>query len=318
MAASNLTSTSRNTVVGYFADSEDAHRAINDLIAGGFRPNEIGAAFNAGSTSTASGSEETGEELRPIVGPNAPGAGTTTSGAGSDSSAVTPAGLSTGGGTMTSGASRPGPIPGGEIPSTLPHTIHSTLPSSLHPNPDAPLTGAQTLANYPATGGLHEVQKSSEPGWWEKLKNSFSGSDAASTTNSSVTDKTSRNFGTGEGHIGAYSNGDYAYSSAAFESAFFGMGIPSAHARYLSSRIRRGGAIVTVDAGTLNTEAEQIMERNSGSIRYEERSGTPSALASAEAWEEAHGEGRVRLLGRVQHAYPGYVSSSGSATRKAS
>jgi hypothetical protein len=321
MATGNWTNSSRRTVVGYFADGEDAQRAINDLIAEGVSPSEIGAAFHSGIASATPPITASEREIRPVVGPNAPGAGSSTAGAASDSSAVTPAGLSTGAGTASSGASRPGPIPGAEIPSelpsTLPHTIHSTLPSTLHPNPDAPLEAAHS---YPATGGFHEAPKSSGPNWWEKLKDVFGGESTTDRARrDAVADSTSTNFGTGEGHLGAYPDYDYAYSGAAFESAFFGMGIPPAHAKQLSARIRRGGAIVTVDAGSTNANAEQIMERNGGAVTYEAAGASmPSTLATADAWEEANREGRVQLFGRVQRVYPGYVSSSGSATRKAS
>ena len=326
MATGNWTNSSRRTIVGYFADGEDAHRAINDLIAEGFRPSEIGAAFHSGMASATPPIPASEREIRPVVGPNAPGAGSSTAGAASDSSAVTPAGLSTGGGTASSGAARPGPIPGAEtpsgLPSMLPHTIHSTLPSTLHPNPDAPLETAPAAHSYPATGGFHEAPKSSGPNWWEKLKDVFGGESASTTKRArreAVADSTSTNFGTGEGHLGAYPDYDYAYSGAAFESAFFGMGIPPAHAKQLSARIRRGGAIVTVDAGAMNANAEQILERNGGAVAYEAGSAsTPSTLATEDAWEEANREGRVQLFGRVQRVYPGYVSSTGSATRKAS
>jgi hypothetical protein len=188
----------------------------------------------------------------------------------------------------------------------------------LHPNPDAPLNAAQAASSYPATGSFHEAPKTSGPNWWEKLKHVFGGD---STTDrprrDAVSDNTSTNFGTGEGHLGAYPDYDYAYSGAAFESAFFGMGIPQDHARQLSMRIRRGGAIVTVDAGAMNVDAEQIMERNHGTVQYE-AAATPSTLASEDAWEEANREGRVQLFGQVQRVYPGYVSSTGAPTRKAS
>jgi hypothetical protein len=315
MAAGNWTTASRRTVIGYFSDGEDAYRAINDLLGEGFRPSEIGAAFQSpGAAFEWDSNTAVDQEIRPAVGPNAPGAGSTASGAASDSSAVTPAGLSTGGGTVTSGAERPGPIPGGEIPSGLPHSIPSTIPSTLHSS--LPHQGmAQTANAYPATGGIHEAHKVS--GWWEKLTHVF-GDENTSEHNRrrTVADKTS-SFGTGEGHPAAYPEYDYAYSSEAFESAFFGMGIPSAQARELTSRIGRGGAIVTVDAGAMTVNAEQILERNHGSVRYEQAS-APSSLVSEHAWEEANGERRVQLFGRVQHVYPGYVSSSGSATRKAS
>jgi hypothetical protein len=323
MATGNLGTSSRRSVVGYFSQGEDAQRAIDDLLTAGFRPSEIGAAFHSGAASSSvAQTSADNRELRPVVGPNAPGAGSTVSGAASDSSAVTPAGLSTGGGTVESGAGRPGPIPGAEIPSsipsTLPHTIQSSLPSTLHPNPSAPLPSQAAVA-YPATGGFHEDRKKDQTGWFEKLKHVFGGDSDSSRVTPNVVDKTSTNFGTGEGHIGAFPEYDFAYSSAAFESAFFGMGIPSTHARQLSTRIARGGAIVTVDAGGLNADAEQILERNHGVVGYEEATPTAtSTLRSEDAWEEANREGRVQLFGRVQSVYPGYVSSTGSATRKAS
>jgi hypothetical protein len=330
MATGNWSNTSRRTVVGYFADGADAHRAINDLLAEGFRPGEIGAAFHSGIAAvpapsvknTSAGTPDM--EIRPAVGPNAERSGSTTAGAASDSSSVTPAGLSTGGGTATSGAERPGPIPGAEIPgtlpTTLPHTIHSTLPSTLHPNPDAPLPSQQVAPAYPATGGFHETPGNAETDWGEKLKHVFGGesdSPSAVARRQGIADQTSTNFGTGEGHIGAYPDYDYAFSSAALESAFFGMGIPPAHARQLSGRIRRGGAILTVDSGSRSEKAEQIMERNRGTIGYEEAAGT--AASSAESIrDDVNREDRVQIFGRVQRVYPGYVSSTGEATRKAS
>lgn len=328
MATGNWTNTSRGTVVGYFTDGADAYCAINDLLAEGFRPGEIGAAFHSGLAAVPASSAKNASagapdtEIHPAVGPNAARSGSTTAGAASDSSSVTPAGLSTGGGTATSGAERPGPIPGAEIPgtlpTTLPHAIHSTLPSTLHPNPDAPLPSQQAAIAYPATGGFHEMPSNAEANWGERLKHVFGGendSPSAVARRQGVADQTSTNFGTGEGHIGTYP--DYAYSSAAFESAFFGMGIPPAHARQLSGRIRRGGAIVTIDSSLSGEKAEQILERNRGTVRYEEA--TAAAPSSAESIrEDVNREERVQLFGRVQRVYPGYVSSTGEATRKAS
>jgi hypothetical protein len=331
MGTSIWTNSSRRTVVGYFADGEDAHRAINELLEQGFRPSEIGAAFHSGpgasgpvaSTDAMPASAARRDmEIHPATGPSAPGAGSTVAGAASDSSAVTPSGLSTGAGTVSSGADRPGPIPGAEIPSglpsTLPHTIKSTIPSTLHPENTVFAGNASVSPAYPATGSFHEARKHDAPNWWDKLKNIF-GNDTSSERahENTVADKASTNFGTGEGHLGAYPDYDYAYSGAAFESAFFGMGIPTEHARQLSGKIRRGGAIVTVDAGALNANAERVFERNHGTVRYE-ASTSSSTLASEDAWEDANRESRVQLFGSVQRVYPGYISSTGSATRKAS
>lgn len=325
MAIENLTINSRRTVVGYFANGEDAHRAINDLLENGFRPSEIGAAFHTayasasggtGNSTIATGTLAAGK----TTAPGTQETGTSTAGAASDSNAVTPAGLSTGGGTVTSGAVRPGPIPGAEIPdtipSTLPHTIQSTLPSTLHPNPNAPLPTAGVRNDYPATGGIHETRRKSSPDWWEKLKHVFgTDSETEAARRQNVVDKTSTNFGTGEGHIGAYPDYDYAYSGAAFESAFFGMGIPPDHSRMLSNRIRRGGAIVTVETARLGNEAEEILERNFGSVRYEDSATAPLTESVNDVGGE---EERVQLFGRVQNVYPGYISSAGVPTRKAS
>jgi hypothetical protein len=92
-----------------------------------------------------------------------------------------------------------------------------------------------------------------------------------------------------------------SYSGAAFESSLISMGIPQQRARRLATEIRRGGAIVTVNAGSLNEDAERILERNHGRIRYE-----ADTFAEGErppAPDSAVGQ----IFGRVQRIYPGYV-----------
>ncbi|MFT4113257.1 hypothetical protein [Silvibacterium sp.] len=310
MVSGTWNNTGRRTVVGYFSNAEDANNAIQDLITAGFRSSSLGAAFPGTST-------DIDTEIRPAVGPNAPGAGTTVSGPASGSSAVTPAGLSTGAGTVNTGASRPGPITGSdipsELPSTLPHTIQSTLPSTLHPNPNAPVAGA--VPAYPATGVSRDTVKPSSHGksWSERLKNVFGGEERRErVVPASPVDKTSQNFGTGEGHLGVYPEADYSYSDAAFESAFFGMGLEPSYAHQLAGRLGSGGAIVTIETLTAVEagQAESLMERNHGSVRMD-------TMATIPAASDLAAERRMQLFGRVRSVYPGYVSS-GMATRKAS
>jgi hypothetical protein len=337
MAMGNFTNTTRRTVVGYFADAEDAQRAIDELIAEGFSPADIGAAFHSGNsnTSAVSGIEEpggidagsTGMELHPEVGLYSPDSSTTTAGAGSDSNAVTPAGLSTGSGSVITGASRPGPIPGaeipGSIPSSLPHSIHSTLPSSLSPagTAHAANEGVVTSGDYSAGGAAHEAYRhSGSTNWREKLKHVFGAGDNASTDHRTLEVAASKgrtDFGTGEGQLGISTDYEYAYSGAAFESAFFGMGVAPAYAQHLAVSIRRGGAIVTVDSAGTSKDAEEILERNGARVR-EEAAASASSSASEDAWSDANRGDRVQLFGKVQQVYPGYVSSTGEATRKAS
>jgi len=232
MSHNDWNSSTSGTVVAYFASGEDAQNAINELVDEGFPVSEIGAAFhgNSAPSATVSGSPSRPfHDEFPTMGSTASGAGV--SGAESDTSGVTPAGLSTGSGTGFAGASRPGPIPGSEIPDNLPREIPSTLPSSSTA-PQAEIT-------------------------------------------------------------------DYPYSSSAFESSFTGMGISPDHSRRLAAEIRRGGAIVTVNAGPLSTAAEQIFERNHGRIRYE------SGIASGDAFPSVPDTARVHVFGRVQRVYPG-------------
>lgn len=245
-------------VAGYFAKAEDANQAIRELMDEGFRLSEIGAAFHSGdsqgggsgqgpsssSTATAAAApsernpgpgEEEGDfplrseenrELHPA-------------GAASDTEAVSPWGLFTGGGTPFAGASRPGPIPGSEIPRDLPRDVPSEFDSS------------------------RESRASSHP-----------------------------------------------YSNSAFENSFAGMGIPAEHSQRLARELRGGGAVVTVKAGSRASEAESIMERNRGRIRY------GAAPLQMETVRESGG--RVDVFGEVHRVYPGYVPGEGGRERKAS
>jgi len=104
--------------------------------------------------------------------------------------------------------------------------------------------------------------------------------------------------------------GSYAYSCSAFENSFAGMGIPPEHARRLSRELRRGGAIVTVKAGQRTPAAEQIMERNHGTIRYD---------SGPVAVEEARDTGeQVDVFGEMHRVYPGYIPAEDARRRKAS
>lgn len=302
------------TVVAYFSNGEDAQNAINELVDEGFPVSEIGAAFHGSATAPAG---TTGSPTRPVhdnpsnMGSTASGAGV--SGAESDSSGVTPAGLSTGSGTGFAGATRPGPIPGSEIPDNLPHEIPSTLRSAS----TAPLSESTGIgiSSTPATAVpvQYERRPYENASWWDKLKHLFSGESGADTSarRAPVSDAVSRKFGTGEGELGIAPDYDYPYSGAAFESSFTGMGISQERSRRFATEIRRGGAIVTVNAGANVDKAERILEHNHGTIRYE------SAAVADEAWESAPDSTRVQIFGRVQRVYPGYVGS-GQPTRKAS
>lgn len=95
---------------------------------------------------------------------------------------------------------------------------------------------------------------------------------------------------------------EHAYSGSTFETSFCGMGISREHARRLARELGQGGAIVTVNAGSMNSTAEAVMERNHGVVHYE-----PSSSA-AEAWtSEVEPNARIQVFGEIHRVYPGYV-----------
>jgi hypothetical protein len=308
---SDWNSATSGTVVAYFTSGEDAQRAINELMDGGFSIKEIGAAFHSASTSSFRDSAAAQINDNPPSTIGSVGSGSGISGATSDTSGVTPSGLSTGAGTVTSGAGRPGPIPGSEIPDSLPTNIPSTLKSStaatLHDDPinqSRVVRDTTVIGSYPATGTSHE-HTDEGASWWDKLKHLFSGEQTerdVQIRREAVGEKGSSNFGTGEGHLGTYPEFDYPLYGSAFESSFTSMGIPSEHAQRLAAEIGRGGAIVTVNAGLRNTEAESILERNHGRIRYE-----AEAFTKDETRETGPEAARIRVFGHVQRVYPSHI-----------
>ena len=330
----DLNNTSGVTVVAYFSSAENAQNAINELVDEGFAADQIGAVFHSRGGAATAGAEAgaTSSPSRPyhdeISQVGSVGSAAGTSGAESDTSGVTPAGLSTGAGTGFAGASRPGPIPGSEIPRNLPPESVSRVGST-----GAPRSSGQSqreldesygeLSAVPSsvdddltTDTSGERRAGSHESWWDKLKHIFSYD--TERKREPQPDKTAAKYGTGTGQLGV-AEYDYPYSNSAFESSFSSMGIPETRARRLSSVIGRGGAIVTVIAETRLAEAEKILERNHGQIR-----GVSDSLAQDEALLAESEPSRVQVFGRVQRVYPGYITPDRSSispdrpTRKAS
>lgn len=281
------------TVAGYFARGEDARRAIDELMDQGFDVREIGAAFHS---RVRRGSMLDAEEA-----PSRRAAGSdSVAGVASGSGGVTPSGLSTGGGTGIEGAHKPGPITGGEIPSDLPTEIPSELPTDAEVRADRKRQEA-FYAGRPASASTNEDGRS----WRERLETVF---ERRSGTGQTAADQ---KFGTGEGHLGDIA--DYAYSSSAFEQSFTGLGIPPDHAMRVAQELRRGGAVVTVKAAARSREAESILLRNHGIIRYE----TPAPRREPRGASDDE-EARMEIFGEMHRVYPNYVPRDRQIGRKAS
>ena len=258
---------SSNVVVGYFADGGDAFRAINELIDEGFSASNLGAAFRtrrAGERESAAVGEM--RDINELTRTN-PAVSGSVGGPASGDEAVTPAGLAPGSGNSFPGApSTPGPIPGAEIPQTLPHDLPETLPHDL----------PSTLRS---AGGTDDR-------WVEHLRGRY-GSTAETARNRNAARASDQKFGTGEGTLGLFP--DYEYSESAFEGSFARMGLSADTARSLSGELGRGGAVVMVKAGERVSEAEHILERNRGRVRLEMAAGSTARVVDRESPVEVYG-----------------------------
>lgn len=266
-------------VVGYFTNGADASRAISELIDEGFRPAEIGAAYCTQGTAM---EVTAGGRTRPI--PENPATTGSVGGPASHDQAVTPAGLAPGSGNTFAAPAQPGPIPGAEIPSTLPHDLPREIPSLLpheseiERGPVASSVSARTEVSPTDTMQAHQERR-------EHMRRVFdeSAESAAAKRNSAM------KFGTGEGHLFP----DYEFSEPNFENSFLGMGLSSRDARSLSAELRRGGAIVSVASTSRASLAEGILQRNHGVIRFESLTGGAP---------EAEGQ-QVEIYGRMRNYY---------------
>jgi hypothetical protein len=306
--AGNESGTDDRMVVAYFSDGAHASRAISELIDEGFSASEIGAAFRTRrtgggpSTSSSTGSEPVQDsavgEMTGRTEEN-PAVSGSVGGPASHDQAVTPAGLAPGSGNAFPAPSAPGPIPGGELPRTLPHDLPSTLPSdlpsTLRSDEERNLATAEPVATSVAAEerrtGRNEGTR--DESWWDHVKHAFGGSHTPESSGGPrLAGSANQKFGTGEGHLGLYPQ--YDYSAPAFEGSFQGMGLGANEARALSGELSRGGAVVTVNATQRASLAEAILERNHGRVRLERPS---------EAAEALDMESRVEVYGSMRDYY---------------
>lgn len=266
-------------VVGYFSNSNDASRAIDELMDEGFRTSEIGAAFRT-PISFGGGRVRGGTPENPEVSGSIGGAG-------SHDEAVTPAGLAPGSGNAFPAPARPAEPPGSEIPSTLRHELKHDLPSTLQGE-----GGNRPMQTIPGGGSGAESPERRR----ERLRRTF-GEDAGKSSEKRASNM---KFGTGEGHLFP----DYEYSAPVFENSLAGMGLGPAEARSLSGELHRGGAVIMVEPGSRASLAEGIIERNHGSIRFENISGTGEVCQGS----------RIEMYGRMRN----YYRPEEGARRKAS
>jgi len=337
-------------VIGLFGNGNDAQQAIGELREQGFKTNQIGAAFRETAVGSEFGNPErnraqsnqgiqdvsVGHNLtdRSYSGSSSFDTGSL-GGPASGSNAVTPAGLSTGSGTGVSGAGRPGPIPGSDIPrsvgdnaSDVRRSKRENWPQDSRQDrvmdiaPGGSGSDVTTLPNPASTAAYNEAERLNKhpqvhESWWEKLKHLFTDDESTSTKRAGDKAKSEAKFGTGEGDLGLtsdrsvaqtddYGEYDYAYSPADFEGSLTSLGLDPRQSRAFARELGARGAIVTVAAGDRLSDAERILERNNGRIRYEEdaayESGTLENPVSSTQGSYDPRE-RIQLFGEVRRAY---------------
>lgn len=279
---------SPNVVSSYFANADNAHRAIEELLDQGFNANEIGAAFHSIRKPVERERDAEQDVNTNISFRSAAKLDSSIAGPASGTGGVTPAGLSTGAGPVIAGASAPGPIPGSKIPASIPRTIQSELPS------EASLQSSSS----PRAEDARDWRCDSRVGHLFSDNKGIQAQDA----------KDSQNFGTGEGHLEL---SDYPYSMSAFESAFSGMGVAPDHARWLSAELKRGGAIITVNTSD-TAQAAAILERNHGVL------GLAASTESNGLSPQDDPNARVEVFGELHRIYPRYTPADEIRARKAS
>ena len=262
-------------VVGYFSSGADAYRAIRELMDEGFSATYIGAAFR---TSGARNPETLETAGRP-AGERNPALTGSVGGAGSHDEAVTPAGLAPGSGSAFPAPGAIPPIPGAEVPRTLPHDLPSTLPSTI----------PSTLRGERTGDGPGSVVGAADPTWMDRLRRTYEGKGGGqeAATRGGTSKRAGRLPGAAR-EAGASLIPAHPYSESAFESSFVGLGLGSMEARRVSSLLNHGGAVVTVIAGARSSLAEAILSRSHGQTRFGEAS-TVVLQADREAPVEVYG-----------------------------
>lgn len=285
MTVQTSSSSREDMVVGYFAEGAHAYRAINELIDEGFTAAGIGAAFRTPRAQWEQATVGEMKSVRELTERNPATAGSV-GGPASRDQAVTPAGLAPGSGSAFPGApSKPGPIPGSDIPVSLGQDSPRTVNAGSGP-------GASPSGVLAGKGDLKEM-------WVQQLKNLFgsseaTGSNTAETAKNRNTALTSdQKFGTGEGTLGLIP--EHEYSESTWEGSFTGMGLGPEQARSLSGELGRGGAVVAVSAGERASLAEAIFERNRGRVRFE--------FAASSVTRPADRESPVQVYGSMQSYY---------------
>lgn len=151
-------------------------------------------------------------------------------------------------------------------------------------------------------------------GMWDKIKNFFEGSPEAYTGERS------------EGELGTREvTSEYNYDHDDFHQNLSGLNVPEDRSRYFAQRFGSGseGAVVTVNAGSRASEAEEILTRfgadiggNASGYDYSSAETRRDEQAQGRGTEQAEGTQNIQLLGEILRVQKERVSRGEVRVRK--
>lgn len=164
------------------------------------------------------------------------------------------------------------------------------------------------------TGAVAEKAGEKAEGAWAKIKNFFEGGDVEPYAEENRRgEPTSREITTGGSE-------DYEYGEQDVRGSLSGLSVPEERSRYFGHRLHQGseGAVVTVNAGGREPEAEAILTRNGGDVGsdaanydYAQSSNQPNQTGAS-----VEGTQRIQLLGEVLRVHKERISRGEVTLRK--
>jgi uncharacterized protein (TIGR02271 family) len=179
-----------------------------------------------------------------------------------------------------------------------------SLDRSLTPDPS--VTPDRSVSNKTdrRAGAVGEKAE----GAWAKIKNFFEGGDVEPYADES------RRGELASREVTSYDADTYGEEDV--QGSLSGMSVPEERSRYFGHRLGRDaeGAVVTVNAGGREPEAEAILTRNGGDIGSDAANYDYSR--TGETTTGAEGTRRIQLLGEVLRVYKERISSGEVTVRK--
>lgn len=182
--------------------------------------------------------------------------------------------------------------------------------------------GVAAHAGATSAGKAAENVKQHGAGFWDKVRDFFDGNVAEpyadEKTRGDFADHEITAPSTSTASYGGARWGSENYGSEDLHSSLSGLSVSPAHSRYFGDKLRRGGALVTVSAGSRREEAIEILEDNGADVGddIENYTSEYAEPASAGTSKLADAERNLQLYGEVLRVQKDRVSAGEVRLRK--